>query len=325
VKISQVIWFGLIVLVLIVGGIIYSIGIGSPKSATPAAPVDATDHALSTPTSTTLAAVDTSTPTEIKPATGASGTGTMPTSAIPSLNVDIPTPGVAPGAAPGAAPGTTPEIKPGSSGPDFSNPGATPTSGITPTTQPTGTIDPMSPAIGAGAPMPTTMPATPPTKMHTVKSGDTLAAIAKQCYGSEAKWTIIAKANPKVDPQRLKIGQVLVIPDVGSTPAPGMGTATTPGTTGTDTMTGSSTSTSTPDVPLHTGTQTYKVQSGDTLWTIAQHFYGDGSKWPAIQKANKQLLGDNASKLKIGMSLIIPPAPVKTNVPTGAHAGEAGK
>jgi nucleoid-associated protein YgaU len=34
-------------------------------------------------------------------------------------------------------------------------------------------------------------------------------------------------------------------------------------------------------------TQTsYKVQSGDTLFTIAEKMYGNGSRWQAISKAN---------------------------------------
>ena len=32
--------------------------------------------------------------------------------------------------------------------------------------------------------------------------------------------------------------------------------------------------------------RTYTVVSGDTLWAIAERFYGDGSKYPQIARAN---------------------------------------
>ncbi len=47
---------------------------------------------------------------------------------------------------------------------------------------------------------------------YTVKRGDTLGKIAKTCLGSTSKWQQIAKANPSINPNRLKVGDVLVIP-----------------------------------------------------------------------------------------------------------------
>ncbi len=53
--------------------------------------------------------------------------------------------------------------------------------------------------------------------------------------------------------------------------------------------------------------QTYEVQSGDTLLSIADQFYGDVTKWRGIYDANKDVIGDNPDALKIGMKLKIPP------------------
>lgn len=39
---------------------------------------------------------------------------------------------------------------------------------------------------------------------------------------------------------------------------------------------------------------TYTVKSGDTLWSIAQKFYGSGSKWKAIYLANKSIIEKTA-------------------------------
>jgi tetratricopeptide (TPR) repeat protein len=45
-----------------------------------------------------------------------------------------------------------------------------------------------------------------------IKAGDTLGAIAREMYGSAAKYTIIAEANNVTDPRRIWVGQVLTIP-----------------------------------------------------------------------------------------------------------------
>ena len=52
---------------------------------------------------------------------------------------------------------------------------------------------------------------------------------------------------------------------------------------------------------------TYEVQSGDTLLTIAEQKYGDGTQWRRIYDANKDVIGSDPDKLKIGMQLKIPP------------------
>ncbi len=54
------------------------------------------------------------------------------------------------------------------------------------------------------------------------------------------------------------------------------------------------------------GGQTHQVRSGDTLWKIAQRYYGrkNGNKFNAILKANKGVIGSKG--LKPGMKIIIP-------------------
>ncbi len=47
---------------------------------------------------------------------------------------------------------------------------------------------------------------------YTVQPGDTLGAIARDVYGSPAKYTLIAEANQITDPRRIWVGQVLTIP-----------------------------------------------------------------------------------------------------------------
>ncbi len=52
--------------------------------------------------------------------------------------------------------------------------------------------------------------------------------------------------------------------------------------------------------------QSYTVQKGDTLWKIADKFYGDGKKWSLIADANTAVLG-NPNHLKPGTVITIPP------------------
>ena len=50
---------------------------------------------------------------------------------------------------------------------------------------------------------------------------------------------------------------------------------------------------------------TYKVSSGDTLWKIADKFYGDGEKWKVIYEANKDKLSSPGTIIP-GQELVIP-------------------
>lgn len=50
--------------------------------------------------------------------------------------------------------------------------------------------------------------------------------------------------------------------------------------------------------------KTYRVKSGDSLWTIAKRFYGDGNLYSKIKAANSAL--KNTNDLYIGQELIIP-------------------
>jgi nucleoid-associated protein YgaU len=53
--------------------------------------------------------------------------------------------------------------------------------------------------------------------------------------------------------------------------------------------------------------QDYTVESGDTLATIAQKFYGEPTQWRRIYEANRSAIGDNPDQLKLGTQLKIPP------------------
>lgn len=54
---------------------------------------------------------------------------------------------------------------------------------------------------------------------YTVRPGDTLGKIARRIYGDAARYTLIVRANRIPDPDRLSVGQKLVIPDLQPEPA----------------------------------------------------------------------------------------------------------
>lgn len=58
-----------------------------------------------------------------------------------------------------------------------------------------------------------------------------------------------------------------------------------------------------PPVPTAPAFTNYTVKEGDTLTSIAKHFYGPKGKWEAIQDANPGL---NPSRLKIGATIKVP-------------------
>lgn len=53
------------------------------------------------------------------------------------------------------------------------------------------------------------------------------------------------------------------------------------------------------------GTRTYTVKRGDTLWGIANKYYGSGAKYPTIYNANRDKISD-PNLIHIGWVLVIP-------------------
>ena len=119
---------------------------------------------------------------------------------------------------------------------------------------------------------------------YTVVEDDSLYVIAERWFGDGSKWELIAKLNPAVDPERLRIGQVLQMPPKSA----GKRAVRTGG-----------------DTEGSGGKDVYVVESGDTLSSIASDRYGESFRWRLIFEANRALLGD-PDDLAVGMKLVIP-------------------
>ena len=53
-------------------------------------------------------------------------------------------------------------------------------------------------------------------------------------------------------------------------------------------------------------TTTYTIVAGDSLWAIANKLLGDGSRWPELYEANKDVIGANPNLIHPGQVLTIP-------------------
>jgi len=95
---------------------------------------------------------------------------------------------------------------------------------IQPVVAPVAPLAPVQPVVQAPpvAPVVPVAPVAPPVqlvhtenrKTHIVQRGDTLSSISREHYGSEAYFTKIASANGLKNRDRIRIGQVLVIPEL---------------------------------------------------------------------------------------------------------------
>jgi LysM repeat protein len=112
-----------------------------------------------------------------------------------------------------------------------------------------------------------------PHGTHTVRSGETLSGIAKAEYGDAGAWRVIYDANrAKIgpNPNLISVGQKLTIPTRG------------------------------------TSERVHVVKAGETLFSIAGHFYGKPGAWPIIYRANRATIGPDPDKIQIGQHLVIP-------------------
>ena len=109
----------------------------------------------------------------------------------------------------------------------------------------------------------------PPSLHHTVVKGDTLSKISGHYYGVIRLYDVIFEANQPMlsHPDEIYPGQVLRIPPVKT--------------------------------PVHT------VASGETLGTIAEHWYGDARQYKAIFDANTGTLSD-PNVIEVGQELVVP-------------------
>jgi peptidoglycan endopeptidase LytF len=124
----------------------------------------------------------------------------------------------------------------------------------------------------------------PGSRQYQIRAGDTLFALARR-FGTTVQ--AIIDANPGIDPNSLRVGQIICIPRAQPEP---------PG-----------------ECP--TGTRPYTVRTGDTLFALANRF---NTTVEAITDANP---GIDPNNLQIGQVICIPRpgAPAPEECPEGAR------
>jgi len=129
---------------------------------------------------------------------------------------------------------------------------------------------------------------------HTVRwSGESMSLIARWYTGSSNNWRKLAKANPRIDPNCIKKGNVIVIsPKLLKTREP---------------------------LPQKIAARytakyfAYTVkQNGETMEVVANWYTGNATNWKAIAKANPKL---NPNHLVAGNEIYIPSKMLKTRQP----------
>lgn len=157
--------------------------------------------------------------------------------------------------------------------------------------------------------------AAPGMQQYRIKSGETYTTIAAALYGSANYYPHIQRANPNVDPHRLRPGMVINVPPreqvLGQSTAHGQATDGSAG--GSEVRSRVATGHEAGAAPARIDSaRQYRVQSGESLYRISMKLYGDGRHVDAIYQRNKQQIGADPARLKLGMILELPEPPTAT-------------
>jgi nucleoid-associated protein YgaU len=122
---------------------------------------------------------------------------------------------------------------------------------------------------------------------YTVNRGDSLWTIAEKHLGSGSRWQEIYNLNSDSigqNPDFLRTGSQLKLPG---------------------------------EVNLHIAqAETYVVQPGDNLWSIAKEHLGSGEKWGELYQANMQTIGSNPRLIFPGQELTFGDSPLMAHAPS---------
>lgn len=138
-------------------------------------------------------------------------------------------------------------------------------------------------------------------RTHVVQRGENYSTIAKQAYGDARHYLAIQKANPTLDPARLRPGVEITLPDINAAKSESTGSAA---------PSESSTASDGSAKKLDSETE-YRVQSGDSLYKISEKRYGTPNMIEAIYSLNRATIGDDSARLKVGTVLKLPPSPAR--------------
>jgi len=117
-------------------------------------------------------------------------------------------------------------------------------------------------------------------RSYVIRRGDTFERIARRLFGSARHATALARANPGLDPKRLRVGERIVVPDLSRSRPSRRAAAAKKGAW-------------------------HVVRPGERLATIARRRYGREDAWRRIYEANRGRL-KSPDRLAVGMRLLLP-------------------
>lgn len=135
---------------------------------------------------------------------------------------------------------------------------------------------------------------------YEVKGADSLRSIALEQYGDAQYWPMILRANPEVNPLKLKVGDKLYLPPLQEIQSGHSPTAPRKSTGDQKTQ-----------PPPPPAASVYVTKDGDTLPYISKQLYGDSRRWREIYDLNRDQL-DTPSAIRRGMRLKLPETPAKS-------------
>ncbi len=137
-------------------------------------------------------------------------------------------------------------------------------------------------------------------RVYVVQAGQTLSSIANDIYGNPRFWVAIQRENKAINANHLKVGQKISLPDI--TPIrPGAVEEVTPPES-------VITASHVVEASIETGSThgSYVVKPGDSLYKIARTVLGSGRKAEALYALNKDIIGSDKTRLKLGTILKLP-------------------
>jgi nucleoid-associated protein YgaU len=159
----------------------------------------------------------------------------------------------------------------------------------TPRTPAPNTAAPTSALGGSGA------------RTHVMQRGETFSSIAKAVYGKSSYYLKIQQANPGLNPNAIKPGTEIKLPDITAVSS-GNGDA------GNSNATASRGGARESAAPVNATTE-YRIQPNDSLYKISMKLYGNGGHVDELYENNAATIGSDPGRLKVGMVLKLHDAP----------------
>jgi nucleoid-associated protein YgaU len=176
------------------------------------------------------------------------------------------------------------------------SPTAAPKSSASPEASPTSAPAKANPTAAPKASpkaSPTAAPKASPTA--SPKASPTAAPKASSTAAPKANPTAAPKANPTAAAKNPTPTAAANPPEAANAPAPAEPAAAP-----------AAAAPAAASAPPAAEAQTYTVQNGDTLPSIANQVYGDANQWNAIYQANRGAIGDDPNLIHPGMQISIP-------------------